>query len=267
MHPESEPRGRSTRRGRNIRRGAAARLVLLGLVVSAAAAGCVRLGIWQLDRLSQRRAQNALIRARTASPTVDVSEVRTLDTTVSHWRRVSIRGVADYDAELVHATRSQNGSPGVYLLTPVRPIGGAWGDTSVLLLRGYVQAPDGRTIDWAAAREADTVAFDAMVTSFSPPRPGNVRMPSAARAVRVLDRDTLTTLTGRPLAPFVLLVLGDTVVRDIHKPTRIPPPSLSEGAHESYAYQWFSFALVALVGFVAFVVTDRRKRVTDASGT
>lgn len=248
-----------------MRRGATTRLVLLGIVAIAAAAGCVRLGIWQLHRLAQRRAQNALIRARTASPAMDVSAIRAVDTTASHWRRVSIRGVADYDAELVHATRSQNGSPGVYLLTPVRPIDGEWGDTAVLLLRGYVSAPDGRTIDWNAAREADTVTFDAIVTSFPPPRPGNVRMPSAARAVRVLDRDTLSAMMKRPLAPFVLLVLGDTVVRDVRKATRIPPPSLSEGAHESYAYQWFSFALVALVGFGAFVVTERRKHADDAS--
>lgn len=242
------------------REGVALRLVLLGIVAVAAAAGCIRLGIWQLDRLAQRRAQNALIRARTAAPAVDVSAVRTVDTTASHWRRVAIRGVADYDAEMVHATRSQNGSPGVYLLTPVRPLSGEWGDTSVLLLRGYVPAPDGRTIDWVKAREGDTVSFDAVVTSFPPPRPGTVRMPSAARAVRTLDRDTLSAMMQRPLAPFVLLVLGDTIMRDITRPTRIPPPSLGEGAHESYAYQWFSFALVALGGFTAFVIADRKRK-------
>ena len=235
------------------------RLVLLGVVAVAAAAGCIRLGLWQLDRLAQRRAQNALIRSRTDGASVDVREIRSIDTTASHWRRVSIRGVADYDAEMLHATRSQNGSPGVYLLTPVRPLDGAYGDTAVLLLRGYVSAPDGRTIDWAKAREADTVAFEALVTSFQPAQPGNVRMPSAPRAVRLLDRDTLSAMIGRPLAPFVLLVLGDTLVRDITKPTRIPPPSLGEGAHQSYAFQWFSFALVALGGFGAFVVADLKK--------
>lgn len=235
------------------------RLFLFGLLAVVAASVCVRLGIWQLDRLAQRRRQNALIRARTAAPSVDVRELRGVDTTQSHWRRVSIRGVADYDAELLHATRSQNGSPGVYLLTPVRPLDNAWGDTAILMLRGYIAAPDGRTIDFASAREADTVAFDALVTSFPPPRPGNVRMPSAARAVRFLDHDTLSAMMKRPLAPFVLLVLGDTVVRDVSKPTRIPPPSLGEGPHESYAYQWFGFAAVFLCGFAAFVITDRRR--------
>lgn len=243
------------------RRGATLKLVLFGVLALVAASVCVRLGIWQLDRLHQRRTQNALIRGRTASPAVDVREIRGIDTTQSHWRRVSIRGVADYDAELVHATRSQNGSPGVYLLTPVRPLNDEWGDTAILLLRGYVASPDGRTVDWSQAREADTVAFDAVVTSFPPVRPGTVRMPSAPRAVRVLDRDTLAAMMHHPLAPFVLLVLGDTVVRDVKKVTRIPPPSLGEGPHESYAYQWFGFAAVFLCGFVAFVIADRRRTV------
>lgn len=241
------------------RRGIAAKLVVLGVVAVAAALVCVRLGMWQLDRLATRRAQNALVRARGEAPPVSVSEIQGKDTAATHWRRVRIRGVADYGAELVHATRSQNGGPGVHLLTPVRPLDGAWGDTAVLLLRGFLASPDGRTIDWQAARESDTVDFDAVVTSFPPHRPGAVRMASAPRAVRLLDRDTLAALMGRPLAPFVLLVLGDTVVRDVTKPARIPPPSLSEGPHESYAYQWFAFAVVFLGGFVAVLVTNRKR--------
>ncbi|MEO7521929.1 MAG: SURF1 family protein [Gemmatimonas sp.] len=241
------------------RSGIASTIVLLGVVALVAAVVCVRLGMWQLDRLAGRRAQNALIRARGEGVVVSVSEIQGIDTAATHWRRVHVRGTADYRAELVHATRSQNGSPGVHLLTPVRPLDGAWGDTAVLLLRGFLAAADGRTINWEAARESDTLSFDALVTSFPPRRPGNVRMPSSARAVRLLDRDTLAALIGRPLAPFVLLVLGDTVVRDVTLPARIPPPSPGDGPHKSYAFQWFAFALVAVGGFAAFVVTSRKR--------
>ncbi len=238
-------------------------MVLFGLVAIAAAAGCIRLGFWQLDRLQERRTKNALVRSRSEATPVSVSAVRGQDTSVIHWRRVSVRGVADYGAEMVHATRSQNGSPGVYLLTPVRPLDGTWGDTAVLVLRGYVAAADGRTVDWNATRESDTLQFDALVTSFPVPRPGAVRMPSEPRAVRTLDRDSLSAAMARPLAPFVLLMLGDTVVRDVSRPARIPPPSPSEGPHKSYAFQWFGFSAVALVGFGAFIVTDRRKGQPD----
>lgn len=246
--------------GTRRRAGVTLTMVLFGLLAVATAAGCVRLGLWQLDRLQERRTKNALVRARSEAPVVSVSAVQGQDTSVIHWRRVRVRGVADYDAEMVHATRSQNGSPGVHLLTPVRPLDGDWGDTAVLVLRGFLAAADGRTIDWTSARDSDTLAFDALVTSFPvSSRAGAVRMPSAPRAVRALDRDSLSAAMARPLAPFVLLALGDTVVRDVTKPARIPPPSPSEGPHQSYAFQWFGFAAVALVGFVAFIVTDRRK--------
>ncbi len=233
------------------------RTKLFGVAIVLIAGVCVRLGFWQLDRLAQRRASNALVLARTAAAPVSISTLAGQDTSATHWRHVTLRGVADYDAELVHATRSQAGSPGVHLLTPVRPLDGAWGDTAILVLRGYLYAPDGRTVDWAKARDADTLDIDALVTEFPPATTGAVVMPSAPRAVRVLDRDTLAAMMHRPLAPFVLLALGDTTMRDITKPTRIPPPSQSEGSHQSYAYQWFAFATVALLGFVAVVRSDR----------
>jgi surfeit locus 1 family protein len=247
------------RRDRGRRRaGVAVKTVLFGIVAFATAAVCIRLGIWQLDRLQARRAQNAHVRARGEAIT-DLVAIQGRDTAETHWRRVRVRGVADYGVELVHATRSQNGSPGVHLLTPVRPLDGQWGDTAVLVLRGFLASADGRTIDWDAAREADTLVFEALVTSFPPRRPGAVRMPSAARAVRLVDRDTISALMGRPLAPFVLLTLGDTVVRDVTKPARVPPPSRGEGAHQSYAFQWFAFAGVAIVGFVAFTRAGKHK--------
>lgn len=168
-----------------------------------------------------------------------------------------MRGVADYAAEMVQASRSQSGAPGVYLLTPVRPLDGVWGDTSVLVLRGYVYSANGRTIDFESAREPDTLSFDALVTEFPPPSTGPIRLPSEPRAVRAIDRDTLQSLMRRPLAKFVLLALGDTVTRDVKKAARIPRPSLSEGSHQSYAYQWFSFATVAILGFVAVARSDR----------
>ncbi len=239
---------------------------LFGVLAIATAAVCIRLGIWQLDRLQQRRAQNAIIASRRAVLPVGISALQGRDTAEIHWRQVTVRGVAAYGAEYVHATRSQSGSPGVHLLTPVRPLDGAWGDTALLLLRGYVYSPDGRTFDREKAREGDTVSFDALVTSFPPPRSGEVQMPSDGQAVRRLNRDTLAMLMARPLAPFVLLVLGDTAVRDLTLPARVPPPSLSEGPHQSYAFQWFGFAIVFLVGISVFIWGSGRRSAQTHSG-
>jgi surfeit locus 1 family protein len=107
-------------------------------------------------------------------------------------------------------------------------------------------------------REVDTLRLDALLTSFPPKRGGQATMQSSPRAMRLLDRDTIGTLVGRPVAPFILLALGDTIMQDITRPTRVPPPAINDGPHLSYALQWFSFATVFLVGFVAFVRTRRR---------
>lgn len=232
--------------------------IVFGLLTVAAAAVCVRLGVWQLDRLEQRQAQNAIVSQRGAGAPLTVAELQGQDTSVTHWRRVRIEAVADYANEVVHATRSQNGSPGVHLLTPVRPLDGSWGDTAVIVLRGYLYAADGRTVDFPKAREADTLRLDALLTSFPPKREGQATMKSAPRALRLLDRDTIATLVGRPVAPFVLLALGDTIMQDITRPTRVPPPAVNDGPHLSYALQWFSFATVFVLGFVFFARGKRR---------
>ena len=233
--------------------------IVLGVVSVLTAAGCIRLGFWQLSRLEERRAKNALVAAQTTASPVSIAEARMQDTSKIHWRRVNFRGVANYEKEVVLAARSQNGSVGVQIVTAVRPLDNAWGDTSVLVIRGWMPAADGRSYERKSTAEGDTLTVDGLVTEFPPAGTGAVRMASTPHAFRWLERDTMSAETGSALAPFVLLQLGDTVQRDVTKIVRVPQPSLSEGPHKSYAVQWFVFATVALVGYLAYVVTQRAK--------
>jgi surfeit locus 1 family protein len=235
------------------------RLVLFGVLTAVAAGVCVRLGIWQLDRLAQRRTKNAQVAARGAIAPLTLDQLRRQDTSATHWHRVTVRGIAQYDDELVQSSRSQAGVPGVYLLTPVRPLDASWGDTAVLVLRGFLYAPDGRSVDFAKAREGDTLDIEALVTAFPPRGTGNVRSPTSPRAVRLLDHDSIAVLVHRPLLPVVLLALGDTTTREVTRAARVPPPSLGEGPHQSYAFQWFGFATVFVIGFIAFARAGGRR--------
>ena len=232
---------------------------MFGFFAVVVAVLCVRLGFWQLDRLSQRRAKNALIIGATALAPVSIANARMLDTSKLHWRRLTFRGVPDYDHEIVLSSRTQNGSVGVQVVTAVKPLDRAWGDTAILLIRGWMPAPDGRKYSLRSTTEGDTMEVDGLATEFPPVQPGAIRMPSAPHAFRALNRDSLSREMNTGLAPFVLLQLGDTVQRDVSKITRVPPPSLSEGSHQSYAVQWFMFATIAIGGFVAYVST-RKKR-------
>ena len=231
--------------------------VVMGVVAVLAAAGCIRLGFWQLHRLQERRARNALIASQTSAGPATVADARMQDTSTLHWRRVKLRGVPDYQREAVLSARTKNGSVGVQIVTAVKPVDGSWPDTSILVIRGWMPAPDGRTYERASTPEGDTLEIDGLVTEFPPAGKGTVRMPSLPYAFRWLDRDTLAKEVGTPVAPFVLLQLGDTVQHDVSVITRVPPPGLSEGSHKSYAVQWFVFAAVALGGFVAYLVKQR----------
>ena len=82
------------------------RTILFGVLATAAVLLCVRLGFWQLDRLEQRRARNAAVQAKAQLPAADVGQLRGGDSASIHWRHVQMRGIPDYDREIVLAATS-----------------------------------------------------------------------------------------------------------------------------------------------------------------
>ncbi|MEX0691889.1 MAG: SURF1 family protein [Gemmatimonadales bacterium] len=103
--------------------------ILVGVVVAVV---CVRLGLWQLDRLAERREANVTLAAQLA------------DT-------VSIHGAFQFARDSVVPNRAYHGVPGVWILTPL-----VQGDMGVWVNRGFVPSPDARAVDLAAYREADS---------------------------------------------------------------------------------------------------------------
>jgi surfeit locus 1 family protein len=230
--------------------------ILLCLV---AAVVCVRLGVWQLGRLGERRLRNEFVRARLNFPLVDLSALPG-DTALVRFRRVQVSGTYDYAHEVVLTARSRNGSPGVNIVTPLRV---ADRDTAVLVNRGWVYSADASTVDLARWREGDSVTVRGFVYVPDPPPAGTVRSGRHPRAHRWLDRPLLEREAGYPLARVVLVAQGDTAGTGASRiPVRLEPPPLDEGPHWNYAVQWFAFAGIALAGGLAFLTTERRKAAT-----
>jgi surfeit locus 1 family protein len=100
----------------------------------------------------------------------------------------------------------------------------------VLVDRGWVPSPDAFHVDQPAYREADTVTVEGL--AFVPPRGRG-------------DVDTAGFL------PFVIQQEAPPAPRGL--PRRWPPPALDNGPHLSYAVQWFSFAVIVLVGTAALL--------------
>jgi surfeit locus 1 family protein len=191
------------------------------------AAACVRLGIWQLHRLAERRARNAAIAASMALPPLQVQGTLPLDS--ARDRRVIASGRFDYSSEQTWPGRSYEGTPGVALLTPLRLSDGS----AVLVDRGWVPSPDAFHVDHSAYRESDSATVEGLAVPPPQTRSGSY-----------------VQMTG--LLPYIVQ-LEKPVPGSRGLPRRWPTPVLDEGPHLSYAIQWFSFAVITLVGTVALL--------------
>lgn len=191
------------------------------------AAVCVRLGIWQLDRLSQRKTRSAALAARMALPVLEVRAGVSADS--ARQRRVRARGRYDFPAERTWPGRSFEGTPGVALITPLRLADGS----AVLVDRGWVPSPDAFHVDHSAYREPDSGTVTGVARSL--PRGRG-------------DVDSVGYL------PFVI----ELETPESHGlPRRWPRPAFDNGPHLSYAIQWFSFAVIALVGTAVMIRKGR----------
>ena len=204
--------------------------VIAAVFALALAALCVRLGIWQLARLELRRARNAEILAARNQPPLELSG-QDVTADEAHDRRIHARGIYDWTHERVWPGRTWEGAPGVALLTPLRlPDGSA-----VFVDRGFVPSADARHVNHAAWREPDTA--DVVGLGLAAPRDrGDVHPAVLADSVPY------------PVLPFVVqLVPADSRATN-PTPLRWRTLTPDNGPHLSYAIQWFSFAMIILVG-------------------
>jgi len=214
----------------------------MGLVIAVTvAAGCVRLGVWQLDRLQQRRARNAQVRAARERPAVEARAGLPADSAVN--RRVHAAGRYDYAHQQLWRARSYEGVPGVALVTPLLLADGP----ALFVDRGWAPSPDAAHLDEQAYREADTA--DVLGLGFPAPRGrGDV------------DPARLQDSLPYPVLPFILQQLPPSI--GLYRPLppgliRWPPPPLDDGPHLSYAIQWFCFAVIILVGSAVLLGKSR----------
>lgn len=230
------------------------RLWLFLLLAVIAAAGCIRLGFWQLSRLAQRRARNALVSARLSEPMVSITTLH--PDSFSVLRRAMLSGTPDFDHEIVLAARSFQGSPGVYLFTPFHIAGN---DTAILVNRGWIYAPDGASVDLSRWRETgrNFVGFAELIPQGTSNTPDGV-LRRDARVARELNLVTVNSLLPYPVSPLYLVATEQDTTKPVaERVARLAAPALDEGPHLSYAFQWFAFAAIALIGGATVAVRGR----------
>lgn len=226
---------------------------LLGTVlVLAIVAGCIGAGLWQLDRLDQRRSRNDRVRARAGAvvplPAVGFRPDAPVDDLV--FRRVTVTGTYDPANELLIRFRSRRGLPGYEVVTPLRTQGG-----TVLVDRGWVPLRDGDR--WPVPSGAPPAGEVTVQGLLAPPERGGARLarptePGRPTVAGAVDVDELAgALPYDDL--YALHVLADASADNGAFPAPVDPPDLGEGPHRDYAVQWFLFATVGVIGWITLL--------------
>ena len=199
----------------------------------------VRLGMWQLDRLDERRERNDRIESRMELPAEPVELV------AEEYRRALVRGEWDDRGTVFIRSRSYGGRPGVHAVTPVVLDDGS----AVLVNRGWVPEASAPPVEGPVALEGMVRATQER-QGIGPRDPEEGELEQLAR----LEVQRIQQQYDRELLPFYVELQGEP---GDSLPYPLPPPDLSEGPHLGYAGQWFIFAAIGAVGWVILL---RRQR-------
>jgi surfeit locus 1 family protein len=222
--------------------------VVATLVVVLLAAIFVRLGFWQLTRLDERQAENALGEQRLAIAPVALADLLATageDLSSIEYRPVIVTGAFDTEEEVLIRSQVELGQAGFHVITPLRSDQG-----SVLVNRGWVPLiMDAPPVD--AVAPAGPVDVEGWIHLNEPrPRFGAEEPAGHNDVFNRVDIDRIASQLPYEVAPVYVVAMGD----DTELPLPTDPPDFSnEGPHLGYALQWFGFALVALVGFFFLV--------------
>jgi cytochrome oxidase assembly protein ShyY1 len=228
------------------------KLFVFALVVAGV---CVRLGFWQLQRLHDVRMFNAAIEAGMHAPPAPIETVlvagSSADPSTVAYRRVSATGTYDTAHEVILYGRSlSNDQPGNHVLTPLVLADG----TAVVVDRGWVPLAMATPPVSQAAPPGGTVTvigilYESEASSHGPP----------VTTLRQVDLARLGAQLPYPIAPVYMKLQRQQPAQSGPLPTPEPPPPLDEGPHLDYAFQWFSFATIALFGYGLLAVKEARR--------
>jgi len=232
------------------------RWLITTLLVVAAVGVMARLGVWQLDRLAERRAFNARVQAQIDSPPLDLNRpFSASDPYDMEYRQVVARGVYDHTQEIVLRNQVRENQPGYHVLTPLRLENSR---SVVLVNRGFLDLEQGKPEQRAAFAVSGQVEVRGMLKRPHVPRffgvPDPTLIPGQTRldAWNAVNLERIEQQVDGLLLPVFILAAPDPVHPG---PPYAQPeqPDLTEGSHMGYAVQWFSFAAILGLGYPFFI--------------
>lgn len=204
------------------------------LLVIAAAGVMIRLGVWQLDRLTQRKAFNTRVTSQLARPTLTL-DADSLDAGLvgMEYRSVVVVGVYDDSQQVALRNQVWQGRLGVHLLTPLIIAGT---DRAVLVNRGWVPAGES---DWSRFAETGTVEVRGVIRlSQSKPDFGGLPDPEGRLTFwNLVNVERIAQQMSGPLLS-IYIQQAPAAGQAAGPPYRTQPElDLNEGSHFGYAIQ------------------------------
>lgn len=210
----------------------------------------LRLGLWQLDRHTERTERNDRIEARMAADPEPLAVTIARHDDLEH-RRVTFSGEWDDTGTIFVRSRSYRGRPGYHVITPV-----VVGDRAVLVNRGWVPDPEAPSVGGRVVIEG-VLRRSQERGSFGPRDPED----GVLREVARVDVERIDQQYDLPLLPAYV---------ELHEPATtnpvpVEPPDVEAGPHLGYAGQWFAFAAIGAVGWVILLHRQRDEAGVSAS--
>ena len=227
------------------------------LLVFAGTALCIRLGIWQLDRLEQRREFNNQVESMRAAALLDLNQNLPADISSMEWRAVTVTGVYDFENQVALRNQYNGDQYGYHLIAPLLfdPSTGS-GQAAVLVDRGWIPADGNATIkDWRQYDEAGQVTVTGQIRlGQDKPAFGGVADAEFNPTQMRLDVwNNLNVMRISEQSPYPLLpvyIQPNIDENNSEPPIKSQPVvELTEGSHFGYALQWFAFATILFVGY------------------
>lgn len=231
-------------------------LTVFGVVVF------VRLGVWQLHRAQEKEQLLARFDDAAGQPLVPFADV--IDhVQPEHYPHVHLRGRFEAGRTYVLDNQSRHDRPGVVVFVPMQVCIDddcrSYRSRTLLVAMGFLQRDAGSR---AMPHIPPIKNLSAAISGLYAPPPGKgfelggnalARQNAWPKLTTYLDLGQVAHDLGAPVYPRVLLLDPDPASAYIRSwvPATMPP-----ARHRAYAFQWFSFALAALVIF--FVLHRQR---------
>lgn len=225
--------------------------VILGVIFLA------RLGLWQLERLEERRAFNQLVASRWDQEPFNLNE-SALPTNLDEigYRRVAAVGAFDYAHQVALKNQNRESAPGVKLVTPLLLPNGQ----AILVVRGWIPYSESQPEQWPQFNEVTDEAAIVGMLQKSQVLPGAAVPEGPQTEWFRVDIEAIQHQMPYQLLPVFLLQLPEPGRGYEALPYRDVPFEITEGNHFSYALQWFMFAVILGGGYLPYIAYQEKRR-------